>query len=131
MLVFRASFPYQPASHNLKIALEHNVDRLRVGNVLLIEDTGGQSVFVVAILDVDRSLNDDRAVIQFLIHKMDATTRHFHSVGKSLLLSFEPRERWKERRMDIENPSRELLHKPGREQAHVSGEADQVNVTFL
>src|SRR5438477_11930274 len=35
------------------------------------------------------------------------------------------------RRMDIENASWELLHEPGREQAHVPGEADQVNFVFF
>src|ERR1700676_2391264 len=29
--------------------------------------------------------------------------------------------------MDVENPRRKLLHKPGREQAHVTGEADEID----
>src|SRR5258708_38803783 len=33
--------------------------------------------------------------------------------------------------MDIENLTRELLHEPGREQAHVSGETDQVHIMLL
>ena len=33
--------------------------------------------------------------------------------------------------MDIQNPARKLLHEPGREQAHVSGEADEVDVLMF
>ena len=33
--------------------------------------------------------------------------------------------------MDIQNPMRKLLHEPGRQQPHVSGEANQIYVVLL
>jgi hypothetical protein len=33
--------------------------------------------------------------------------------------------------MDIENSTRKLLHEPRREQPHISGQADQIDVILL
>src|SRR5205807_8140042 len=50
--------------------------------------------------------------------------------SERLLLSLQAWEGGQESRMNIKNAAWELLHKPGRVQAHVPGKADQVDFVF-
>src|SRR5512141_1055963 len=70
-------------------------------------------------------------MVEFLIHKMDGAPGDFHAIGKGLLLSFEAGERRQKRRMDIKNASGKLLHEPGREKAHVSGQTNEIGLVLL
>ncbi len=70
-------------------------------------------------------------MIEFFVDEMHGTAGNLYAVGESLFLRFESGKGREERRMDVENPPRELLHEPGREQPHVSGKADQINFVLL
>ena len=76
----------------------------------------------------DRFLHNDRPVVEFFVHEMHGAAGDFHAIGEGLLLRFEARKRGQQRRMDVQNPPRKLLHEPRRQQPHVSGQADQVYV---
>src|SRR5579862_158141 len=76
-------------------------------------------------------LHDDRTVIEFFIHKMHRATRNLHTVCERLLLGFQSGERGQQRRMDVENPMRELTHEPRREQPHIAGKANQIDLVTL
>src|SRR5581483_9030943 len=104
---------------------------LRVGDVLLLEDAGGEGVFVISIEHRDRLLHDDGPVIEMLVDEVYRAPRDLHAVFNRLLLRFEPRKRRQQRWMDVEDTIWELLTEPGRQQSHVSGHADQVHPLFL
>ena len=63
-------------------------EHLRVRN--LIQDSRRQCVFVVALKHWHGFLNDDCAVIEFLIDKVHGASSHLHAIGECLLLSLEP-----------------------------------------
>ncbi len=88
-------------------------------------------VLIVTIEHRHSFLHNDRAVIKFFIHKMHSAAGNFHPIGEGLLLRFKSRERGQQRRMNIQNPPRELLHKPRREQPHVSRKADEIHIVLL
>src|SRR5260370_18646406 len=62
---------------------------------------------------------------------MDGSSGECHAVFERLALRFEAGERREERRMDIEDAVRKFGDKKGREQAHVYGEADEINMEFV
>src|SRR6185437_4099292 len=76
-------------------------------------------------------LNNDGAMIELLVYKMHGAAGNLHTVRECLLLRFEPRKGRKQRRMDVQDFVWKLLHKPGREQSHVSGEADEIDFVLL
>src|SRR4051812_14936556 len=84
-------------------------------------------MFVVDIEYWHLFLQNDYPVIQLRIYKMHGAAGKFDSVSESLLLGLESREGRQERRMNIEDALRKLLYKPGREQSHVPGQANQIN----
>ena len=96
--------------------------------MLFDEDALGEGVGVVRIEDGDCALEDDGAVIEALVDEVDGAAGDFDSVIERLLLGVETGERGQQRRMDIEDAVGEGGDEAGREQAHVTGEADEVDV---
>src|SRR5215469_1397279 len=76
-------------------------------------------------------LQNDGSVIQLFVHKMYCAAGDLNSVSEGLFLSLKPRKCRQQGRMDVQNPLRKLLYEPGREQAHVPGETDEVNLALL
>ena len=103
-------------------------DGFGVGDVLFDEDALGEGVGVVRIEDGDRALEDDGAMIEVLVDEVDGAAGDFDSVIERLLLGVEARECGQQRGMDIEDAVGEGGDEAGREQAHVTGEADEVDV---
>ena len=66
-------------------------------------------------------------MIQMLIHKVHGAAAELHTVLERLPLRLQSWERGQQGRMNVENFSRKLLHEPGREQAEISGENDQLD----
>src|SRR5580693_4908024 len=121
----------QSSANNLKISPQNNIDGLRISNMLLLQNAASQSMFVVAARHRNSLLHDDRSMIKFFIHKMHGAARDLYPISEGLLLCFKPGESWQQRGMNVKNLPRELLHKPGREQPHVSRQADQVHIMPL
>src|ERR1700691_5071384 len=96
--------------------------------MLLLENTGAESVLIVRIKHSNSLLHNDRPMIKLFIHEMHSAAGNLDSISESLLLRLQSRKRRQQRRMNIENPPRKLLHKPGRKQTHVSGETDEVHL---
>ena len=99
--------------------------------MLLLQNPRSQRVFVVGIEYGHNFLHQDGAVIEVLVDEVDGATGDFDAVGEGLLLGFEAGESGEQRRVNVENAARELLHEPRGEQAHVSGEADEVDVMLF
>src|SRR4249920_2602264 len=55
----RSSSPHKSSSYHLILPLQHDPDRLRVRDVLLLEDTSGEGVLVVIVVRKHRLLHDD------------------------------------------------------------------------
>ena len=95
--------------------------------MLFDQDAVGQRVRVVGLFYRDGPLQNDGAVVQVLIDKMDGATSHFDAVVEGLLLGVEAGEGGQERWVDVEDAIWEGGDEGGREQSHVAGEADEVD----
>lgn len=124
-------FDPQSSANNFKICPQNNIDRFRISNVFLLQDPRPKRVLVVAAEHRNSLLHNDRAMIQFFIHKMHRAAGNLHTISESLLLRLQPRKSRQQRGMDIENPPRKLLHKPWRKQTHVPGKANQIDIMLL
>src|SRR5882672_2037324 len=65
------------------------------------------------------------------VDEMDGATSEFHAVFEGLALRFQPGERREQRRMNIQDAVQKSCDKKGRQQAHVSGETDQIDLLFV
>ena len=74
------------------MSVQHDTDRLRISDVLLLENATGKAPLIITVKNRDRLLHDDCPVIEFLVHKVDGTTGNFHAICESLLLRFQPRK---------------------------------------
>ena len=45
---------YEPSSHDLEVPAQNNIDGFRVSEMLLLQNSRGQSVFVVVVMHRDR-----------------------------------------------------------------------------
>src|SRR5580692_563639 len=115
----------------LKLPLQNNTDCLRVRDVLLLENAGGEAVFVVRVEHRDRLLQNDGAVVEFFVYEVDRASRNFHTVSESLFLGFKSRKCRQQRGMNVKDTPGELLYEPWRQQTHVPRKTDDVNLVFL
>jgi hypothetical protein len=104
---------------------------LGVDAMLLFQDALGKGVFVVGVEDRDGGLQDDGTGVEIFVDEVDGAAGEFYAVFESLALRFESWKRRKERWVDIENAIGERGDEVGREQAHVSGEADEIDFGFV
>ena len=74
---------------NLVLTTGYAGDGLGVGQVFLQKDALGQGMRVVGFKHWNRALQDDRAVVQMLIDKMDSASSHFDAVIEGLPLRTE------------------------------------------
>ena len=119
-----------PPALNLIVSVGDAGDGFAIGDVFFDEDSLGERVGVVALENWDRSLQDDGAVVEMFVDKVDRAAGNLDAVVKCLLLGVEAGECGKQRRMDVENAVGERGNKAGREQAHVAGETDEVDLVF-
>ena len=61
--------------------------------MFLLQDPGGEGVFVVNIEYRDCLLQNDSAVVEFLVHEVDRAAGNLHAISKSLLLGLKPGKR--------------------------------------
>ncbi len=72
----------------------------------------------------------DGAVVEVLVNEVHGAARDFYAVVERLFLRLQSRKRRQQRRVDVQDSIGELLHKPRREQAHVSCEAYEINLVL-
>ena len=71
------------------LSTQNYVDSLCICEVLLLQNSCRESVFVVGIKHRNRLLHNDGSVIELFVDKMHGAAGDFHSVGEGLLLRFE------------------------------------------
>src|ERR1051326_5570430 len=91
------------AAVDTKVAAEHDVDRLGIRDVLLLQDARGQRMFVIARVHRHRALDDDRTVVEMLVDEMHGAAADFDSVFERLPLRVEAGKRGQQRRMNIKD----------------------------
>lgn len=128
---FRVRSQEDAAARDLVIAFEDNFHGFGVNAVLLLQNARAERVFGVSVLDRHDGLQDDRAGVEIFIHKVNRAASEFYSVFERLALGFEAREGREKRGVNIENALGKGGDKVGGKQAHVTGEADEVDAGFV
>ena len=105
-------------------------DGFRVGDVLFSENAFCEGVGIVGFEHGNGALKDDGAVVEVLVNEVDSAARDFYAVVEGLLLGVESGECRKQRWMDIEDAVGESGNEAGREQAHIAGETDQMDLVL-
>ena len=117
-----------PSALNTVLLFQHHPDRFGVHDVLLLQNASRQRVFVIAVEHGHYFLHQDGAVVEVGVHEVDSAARNLHAIVESLLLRLQSRKRRQQRRMNIEDAVGKLLHKPRRQQTHVSRKANQIDL---
>lgn len=92
------------------------------------ENAGGKARFVVAGVDGNNGLGEDRAGIEFGAHKMHGTAGEPHAGRKRLPLGMKPAKGWQQGRVDVDHAVAPGIDKTGVEDAHKPGERDQFDI---
>ena len=74
------------------VAAGYAGDGIGVGLVLFHEDAGAEGVGVVGFEDRDGALQDDYAMVEVLVDKVDCAASYFYAVIECLALGFEAGE---------------------------------------
>ena len=85
---------------------------------------------VSSVFDRDDGLQDDWAGVEIFVHEMHGAAAELDAVFERLALRLETRKRGQQRGMNIQDAARKGGDEIGREQAHESREADQVDAVF-
>jgi hypothetical protein len=99
--------------------------------MLFDEDARGERLRRVVVCDGHNALRDDGAAVQSLIDEVDGAAAEFDAVLDGLSLRVEAGEGGQQTRMNIKYASAISCDEDGREQAHVTGEADEFDVMRL
>ena len=89
-----------------------------------------ERVRVIAGENGNGLLQDDDAVVELLVDKVHGASGDLDAVVEGLLLRVEPGKGGQQRGVDVQDAVGEGLDELRREQAHVSGEADEVDVVL-
>ncbi len=105
-------------------------DGLRIGKVLLLQDARGERVRVIVIQHGHGALEDDDAVIEVLIDEMDGAAGDGAAVLEGLHLRVKTGKCRQQRRMNVQDAIRVGGDEISREQAHVTGQADEIDAVL-
>ena len=83
---------------------------------------------VVAGHDGHRLLGHDRATVERLVDEVDGAAGHGHAVGQGVQHGMGPGERREQRRVRVEDPTREGGEHLGSDDPHVAGQDDDVRM---
>ena len=113
------------------VAAQDAGDGLGVGLMLLLEDAGGEGFGDVFVENGDGFLQDDDAVVYGLVDEVDGAAGDFGSVVEGLMLGVETGEGGEKRRVNVEDTVGEGRDEGWRDDAHVAGEADEIDVVVV
>jgi len=95
--------PYNPPGDDKPVFAEEP-DCVGKCNMFLFEDAIGKIVFIIVIQDRHRSLEDDGAAIQALVHEVHRASRNLHAMENGLALGMQAGETREQRRVDVHHP---------------------------
>jgi hypothetical protein len=108
-----------------------NFQRIHIRDVLLFENARGERLHRVVVAHVDAALHDDRSAIECLVDKVNRAPGDFHAMRESLCLRIDTGKRRQQRRMNVDDAIRIRSEKQRAEQAHVTGESDEIGTCLL
>ena len=88
-------------------------------------DPPRQALLSISLLDQDRLLQNDRAVVDLLVHEVDGDTGHLDPPTKGIPHRVSSRKAGQKSRMDVENSTGISSDKPGRKNPHEAGQHNQ------
>src|SRR3989442_5957460 len=97
----------------------------------LFENFFGEGCFRIFVEDGDSGLQNDRAGVEIFVDEMHGAAGEFDAVFEGLALRFEAGEGREQRRVNIQDAVWIFGDEKGREQAHVSCQADEINSVFV
>jgi len=116
------------AAANFVLAAGYACDCLAISKVLFGKNALGESGRIVCFEHGNCVLQNNRAVVKVLIDKVHGAAGDLDSVIEGLLLCIEAGEGRQQRGMDVENAIGKGGDELRREQAHVAGEADEIDL---
>ena len=116
------------AALELVVATGDVGDGFGVGDVLFLEDARGEGIGVVGVEDGDGALEDDGTVVEVLVDEVDGAAGDFDAVVEGLVLGVEAGEGGQQGGMDVDDAVGEGVDELRREQAHVAGEDDEIDI---
>jgi hypothetical protein len=105
----------------------HQICRTRIEAMFGLENPGGELVLGVVGVHLDGLLKDDGAGVQAGIDEVNGSAGPPHTGREGLSLRMQARESRKKGWVDVQNGPAEAGNQLGREDAHVSGEADEID----
>jgi len=121
----------EAAITNLILTAEDACDSLGVCYVFLDQNSLGEGVCVVRIKHRDGALQNDRAVVQFFIHKMNRASGDLCPVVQGLLVRIQTWKGGEQRGMNVQDAIRKGSNELRRDEPHVAREADQIHLMGL
>ena len=96
--------------------------------MLLLEDAGRQGLVGIVVVYRDGLLQDDDAVVDGFVDEVDGAAGDLGPIVEGLVLGVEAGEGGKQRGVDVEDAIGEGLHEGRRDDAHVAGETDEIDL---
>src|SRR2546427_5412649 len=122
---------YDAAADDLEFSFQDNLNGFGIDTMLLFENFFGEGCFRIFVEDGDSGLQNDRAGVEIFVDEMHGAAGEFDAVFEGLALRFEAGEGGKQRRMNIQDAIGKFGDKKRRQQAHVTGEADEVDFVLV
>lgn len=110
---------------------EHDSNGFGIDSVFLLQDARGKRVLCVLVFYGDDGLQNNRAGVEIFVDKMDGAAGELDAVFESLALRLEARKRGQQGRVNIQDAVGERGYKIRGQQAHVAGEADEIDFVIL
>src|SRR6202790_4028455 len=116
------------AAFDFVSAFEDDAHSFGVDAMLFGENASGERSFSVVVEHANGGLQYNRAGVEIFVHEMHGAAGEFHSILERLALGLQARKRRQERWVNIQNAIGKRSHEKRREQPHVSGEADEIDL---
>src|SRR5947207_5848600 len=123
--------PKHAAAFNLVVSFQDNFNGFGINAMLFFKNFFGEGGFRVSVENRHSGLQNNRTRVEIFVHEMDGAAGEFYAIFEGLALRFKPRERRKQRRMNIQDAIWIFCDKKRRQQAHVTGQADEVDVVLV
>src|SRR2546426_1118108 len=123
--------PKHAAACDFVFSFQDNLNGFGIDAMLLSQNFFGEGGLGVLVEDGNGGLQNDGASVEIFVDEMDGAAGEFHAIFEGLTLRFEAREGREQRRMNVQDAVWIFCDKKRREQAHVSGEADEIDFVFV
>ena len=119
------------AAGDARAAVEHELDRSGVESMLHAVQLHEKACFGIIRGNRHSFLEKNRAMIDVMIHEVDGHPGHFGPPDQHITDRMRAGKGWQQRRVNVQDALRKMLDEHRREDAHESGQADELNPSRL